>query len=308
MKVLIAGGTTWFGQTIVKRLQLRGHDVVALDFAPVPWRLELPRPVPVHCGSAADLGRVLEIIRLEKPDAIVNREVFYGAETEDQLFSTMQRNIVAAVNLFEAAAATGIRRVVYESSIGVYGTQDEQGDRPIVEDDARISDGSYVFRLTQHVAEFFARRYSERTGVEIVGTRPSVCHSPLKDAGLSRWSNDIVSLPAIGKRADLPYPREQRNSIVWVEDAADVYAALADHPSPKYDVYNSGGYDLSLQEFAERIRDVIPGAEFTFAEEGVQPMPANVDQGRAREDLGLTLRPLEETLLEHAEMARKLYG
>jgi UDP-glucose 4-epimerase len=308
MKVLVTGGTTWFGQSIVRRIQMRGHDVICLDESPASWRLDLPRPVIVRQGSVADLAAVLEAVRVERPDVIVNREVRYGPDVERRLLDAAKTNILGLMNVIEAALTAGIGRVVYESSIGVYGTQEEHGARAIREDDARCSDQHHVFRVTQHAAEFFARRYGQLTGMTIVGTRPSVCHSPLKDVGISRWSNDFASKPARGQPMHFPFPREQRNSLVWVDDAADVYAALADHPAPKYDMYNSGGYNVSCGELADLVSTIVPGARFSFSEGGAQPMPADVDRSRANDDLGLRLQPLDETLREHIEIARRMAG
>lgn len=309
MKVLVTGGTTWFGQSIVRRLLLRDHEVATLDEAPAPWRVALPREVRVHHGSVADLGALAEVVRLERPAVIVHRDVLYGPETETRYLRTVQVNVVGALNVFLAAGVgAGVRRVVYESSIGVYGRQEEHGPRWLTEDDERFVAPPHVYRLTQHAAEFFARRVRRDTGLEIVGTRPSVCHSPLKDVGISRWSNDFVTLPALGRPMRFPYPLDQRCSLVWVDDAAEVYARLADQPALAHDMYNSGGHDVSLGELAEMVRRLIPDAQFEFAEAGSQPLPWRVDQNRAREDLGLSLRPLAETLREHADLARSLHG
>lgn len=309
MKVLVTGGTTWFGQSIVRRLLQRGHDVVCFDEAPQPWRVELPRPVPCHQGSIADAACLLGVVRRARPDVIINREVRYGEETETDFAGTVATNVNGALNIFEVAAATGVSRVVYESSIGVYGDGGEHGEAEISEDDARFVDPPYVFRLTQHVAEYFARRMAAQSAIEIVGVRPSVCHSPLKDKGVSRWSNDFVSLPARGEPMRFPYPASQRTSLLWVDDAAEVYARLADTPRLNHDMYNTGGHAVSLGELAEMVGRLVPGASFAFPAEGEvprQPMPCRVSGARAATDLGITLAPLEETLAEHARQARAL--
>jgi nucleoside-diphosphate-sugar epimerase len=311
MKLLVTGGTSWFGQSIVERLLARGHEVACYDEVVEPWRVELARPVSTHRGSIADMAGLLAAIRRERPDVIINREVRYGAETETDLIGTVQVNLLGALNVFEAAAATGIPRVVYESSIGVYGTQDEHGDRVLEEDDARFCDPPWVFRLTQHAVEALAPRMAAQTGVQLIAVRPSVCHSPLKDKGVSRWSNDFVSLPANGRAMHFPYPASQRTSLIWVDDAAEIYAALADAPALPHTVYNTGGYDVSLGELAEMVQRLIPGASFSFADEGSvapQPMPCRVSGGRAERDLGTRLAPLERTLAVHLERARRLAG
>jgi nucleoside-diphosphate-sugar epimerase len=311
MKIMVTGGTSWFGQSIVERLLAHGHEVACYDEVPAPWRVELPRPVVVHQGSVADAGALLSAVRRERPEVIVNRDVRYGEETEIEHLRTVQVNIVGAMNIFEVAAAAGIRRVVYESSIGVYGEQAEHGDKEIAEDEARFSDTPFVFRLTQHAVEYFAPRMAAQAGIELVGVRPSVCHSPLKDKGVSRWSNDFVTLPALGRPMRFPYPASQRTSLIWVDDAAEVYARLADRPKLAYAMYNTGGHDVSLGELAQMVRAFIPAAVHHFPEEGSvppQPMPCRVSGGRAAVDLGIELRPLTATLAIHADRARAMAG
>jgi UDP-glucose 4-epimerase len=264
--------------------------------------------VAVHRGSAADVATLLPLLRAERPEVVVNRHVLYGPETETAWLRTVQVNLVGALQLFEAAALAGVRRVVYESSIGVYGRQEEHGPGALTEYDDRFDRPPHVYRLTQHAVEFFARRYRQATGVELVGSRPSVCHSPLKDVGISRWSNDFVTLPALGRPMHFPYVAAQRSSLIWVDDAADVVVRLVEQPRLRHDMYNSGGHDVSNGELADLVRALIPGARFSFAESETQPLPHRIDRRRAREDLGLELRPLAETLREHADLARRLHG
>lgn len=309
MKIMVTGGTTWFGQSIVARLLARGHEVVCYDEVPQPWWLDLPRPVPVHQGSVADAAGLLSAVRQLRPDVIVNRDVRYGEETETEYLRTVEVNLLGAMHVFEVAAATGIARVVYESSIGVYGDQSEHGDGEISEDDALFRDPPYVFRLTQHAVEYFAARMSAQTGVELVGVRPSVCHSPYKNKGLSRWSNDFVSLPAVGQPMRFPYPASQRTSLIWVDDAAEIYARLADRPRLAHSMYNTGGHDVSLGELADLVTALMPEAAYAFPDEGSvppQPMPCRVSGARAATDLEIALKPLPETLAVHAGLARQM--
>jgi nucleoside-diphosphate-sugar epimerase len=308
VKVLVTGGTTWLGQSVVARLLAGGHDVAVLDAAPAPWRVALPRPVPVAAGSVADPGAVLEALRRERPDAVLHREVLYGPETEQRLLRTVQVNLVGALAVFEAAAATGVRRVVYESSIGVYGTQAEHGPGPLPEASARFADPPHVYQLTQHAVEYLARRYRAATGLSLVGVRPSVCHSPLKDVGISRWSNDFVTLPALGRPVRLPYHAGQRSSLLWVDDCAEVYARLVERPDLRHEVYNTGGHDVSLRELAGLVRALLPRARLEFTEGSEQPLPWRIDGSRARDELGVSLRPLADTIRLHAEWARRLHG
>ncbi len=57
------------------------------------------------------------------------------------------------------------KRVVYASSIAVYGVQNTSGQRPITEDD--LTDPVNVYGMTKMVNDFSAKRYIEHYGLDL---------------------------------------------------------------------------------------------------------------------------------------------
>ena len=90
-------------------------------------------------------------------------------DTEDSPHSGMLVNIQGTNNVFEAARWGGVERVVYASSIAVYGAQENFGDRLVTEDD--LPTPTNVYGTTKAANDFAAARYSDRYGLDIRGIR-----------------------------------------------------------------------------------------------------------------------------------------
>ena len=104
-------------------------------------------------------------------------------------------------NCFEAARLLGIKRVVYASSLAVYGRQSEYGDRPLTEDDLRLGTGVYSVSkiFNEHQAEWYNQAY----GMQITGVRPANVTGPDKERG-SMDHVRAVTLPAAGQAVSFP--------------------------------------------------------------------------------------------------------
>lgn len=113
MKIVVTGGSGLAGFAVVARLLEAGYDVLSLDLQPPPQAIAEYRLL-----DCADLGQVCGACQCA--DAIVHLAAIPRPihHTPDQVFRT---NIMAAFNIFEAAAVLGIARVVYISSMSVLG-------------------------------------------------------------------------------------------------------------------------------------------------------------------------------------------
>lgn len=115
MKVALTGGTGLVGRHLVEALLAAGHEVRALA-RPRPGR-ELPRAEGLEWVEG-DLGDPPSLARLAQgSDAIVHAG--YGGEESADSF--VRTNVLATLGLIELAGGTGARRLVYVSSLAVYG-------------------------------------------------------------------------------------------------------------------------------------------------------------------------------------------
>ena len=146
----------------------------------------------------------------------------------------MHVNILGANNVFEVARWSGLERVVYASSIACYGTQEGFGDRPLNEDD-NINPVN-VYGMTKAVNDFAASKYIDKYDIDLRGIRICTVFGHGRVTGMTGLIGGLLmSNPAVGKPIDMPFHPSEASSMIYVEDAAEIFvqAALSDslrHP------------------------------------------------------------------------------
>src|SRR6266508_3644540 len=181
MKVLVLGGTGFIGPRVMRRLVERGHDVSCMDINPnAPSITDLRGKIQVSRGDITLMDDVVEVMVDTKPDRVLNLAYALGAGDDDPHFA-VRLNILGMDNCFEAARLCGIKRVIYASSLAVYGQQRHFGDRAVIEDDLRMGTGIYAVSkiYNEHQAEWYNRAF----GMAITGVRPANITGPDKARG-----------------------------------------------------------------------------------------------------------------------------
>jgi UDP-glucose 4-epimerase len=321
MKVLVLGGSGLFGRkTILHLLQDKEVSrVVSMDVTPPKeWSLkEIDKNKDrFHFvrGDASQLEDIQDAIKVFSIDALVNWAFLLPGEAESRPSASTKVNAMGMCNSFEAARLMGISRVIYASSAGVYGPQDEYGDREVTEDD-HLHPGSGYALLKQY-AEVLADQYSKLYGLKLTGLRPVIgCgHEGWpKGPAMIRMFSDMVSLLAVGKPFSLDTDGSNQASLSPADDVAEITRLLLHLPASPHLVYNVGGPTTTLKAVAEITRKYIPDAKITFGEKSLpstrgRGVVTSVGMARAKEDLGFSMMPVEKAVLIHINDARTEAG
>ena len=122
MSVMVTGGTGFIGNRIIRKLLERGEEVVCFDLAPPRGNLAqyLDR-ITMYRGDITQLPQLMEAVNALGVKRIIHMAALLPPDTEERPHFAMQVNIGGTNNVFEAARWCGIERVVYASSIAVYG-------------------------------------------------------------------------------------------------------------------------------------------------------------------------------------------
>ena len=301
MSIMITGGTGFIGARIIRKLVERGEDVVCFDLAPPRASLQpyLDR-IEVYRGDITQVPHLLEAVNTHGVDRIIHMA---PPDTEDRPHFGMLVNIQGTNNVFEVARWTGVRRVVYASSIAVYGVQETFGNRPLTEGD--ISNPANVYGMTKAVNDFSARTYIDQFGLDLRAVRISTVFGHGRVTGMTGMIGGLLmSLPAVGKPIDLPFHRDEASSMIHAEDAAEIFVRIALSDSLKHNVYLSGGHLATAGEMADIVRGLIPDAKITTGDRFV-PHVYLVDNSRMLADIGYEMAPLRVRILEHINDARR---
>jgi len=265
-------------------------------------------------GDVSELEDILQAIKQFGIDRIINWAFILPGETlETNPRLGVKVNELGMCNCFEAARLMGINRVVYASSEGVYGPQDEYGNRPVTEDD-KMHPGS-AYAIAKQLSEILAAQYSRLYGINFTAVRPCIGygHGGLTPPGNKQFC-DLVSLPAVGKPFTATADGTNTVSLSAADDVAALARILIKLPSTPHSAYNVGGPPTSMRDVAAVVRRYIPAARIEFGDQAPPPdrgkfgIPWVISSDLARKDLGFELLSLEKAVLVHINDARQEAG
>ena len=307
MSIMVTGGAGFIGNRIVRKLVERNEDVVCFDMAPPRSNLQpyLDR-IKVYRGDITQLPHLLEAANLHQVHKIIHMAALLPPDTEERVHYGMLVNIQGTNNVFEAARWSGVERVVYASSIAVYGVQETFGDRLVNEDD--LIDPANVYGMTKAANDFAAKKYSERYGLDLRGIRICTVFGHGRVTGMTGMIGGLLaSLPAIGQPVSMPFHQDELSPMIHAEDAAEIFVRAALSTQLNHRIYISGGHLASIKDMADVVRSFIPDAQITTGDQAV-PHIYKVDNSRMLADIGYELAPLKVRILEHINDARQEAG
>ena len=304
MKIMVVGGSGYIGRHVVKTLAAQGVDVVAFDVVPAPANWRQPR-VPFIQGNMANLEEVMAAVVDHGVQRIVALGYFMtpllAPECRD-LLNAARVNIIGVTNLFEAARLVHLDRVVFASTVGIFGYQDGYGPEPINENTEPRAPKS-LYGLMKLLNNGLAERYAKTFGIQIVKVHSTAAIGP----GNTAFSRQMIQQPALGKPGYANWPSAAPRNIVGVTDIADLYVKIALADQVKHDAYMGTGPAPTGREIADIVIKYLPGAEISFDEKA--RIPAwNFDNSRAVKEFAWKIQSVEEMILDEINGTRAAAG
>ncbi|OWY27287.1 UDP-glucose 4-epimerase family protein [Herbaspirillum robiniae] len=245
--ILVTGATGFVGRALIQRLAAdTSIGVVAavrrqpLDFPSSVASVQTGDLLPTTDWNQALQG-VQEVIHCAARVHVMNDK------SADPLEEFRRVNVLGTANLARQAAAAGVRRFVFLSSIKVNGESTE-GGRPFTADDPPAPLDPYG--VSKHEAEQVLRQIGSDSGMEIVIIRPPLVYGPGVKANfksIMRWLNRGLPLPLAAVTAN-------RRSLVAVDTLVDLVMTCLNHSSAANQTFLvSDGEDLSTAELLKRM-------------------------------------------------------
>ena len=307
MSIMVTGGTGFIGNRIIRKLLDRGEEVVCFDLTPPRNNLEpYADRINFYRGDISQIPHLLEAINTFDVRKIIHMAALLPPDTEDRPHFGMSVNIQGTNNVFEAARWSNIQRVVYASSIAVYGVQETFGDRPINETD--LSDPVNVYGMTKAANDFAAGRYRERYNMDIRGVRICTVFGHGRVTGMTGMIGGLMmSLHAIGKPVTMQFDPNEASPMIHAEDAAEIFVQVSLSNNLQHPIYISGGHLATIQDISNIVKEYVPEAQITTGDRPV-PHVYLVDNSRMLSDIGYEMAPLRVRVLEHMNDARAEAG
>lgn len=211
-RVVVTGGSGKAGRAVVRDLLEHGDEVLSVDLVG-----SRDRACDQIQADLTDLGQAFEV--LHGADAVIHLAAIPAPRLRpDEL--TFRVNTTSTYNVFSAATALGLGRVVWASSETILGLPFERerpAYAPIDEEHPPYPEFSYA--LSKLLCEEMARQFNRWTGVPFLGLRFSNIMEPADyekfpafwdDPHLRKWNlwgyvdaRDVAQACRLAHRSDL---------------------------------------------------------------------------------------------------------
>jgi UDP-glucose 4-epimerase len=259
-RYVVTGGAGFIGSAIVRGLLKEGaRQVVVLDnfltgheenLAEVRARVEVVRADIRNYHDIAPALAGVDVVFHEAAIPSVPRSI-------DDPVPSHEINIDGTFNVLRAAAAGGVRRVVYAASSSAYGDTEEL---PKVE--TMLPRPKSPYALQKLVGEYYSQIFATTFGIETVSLRYFNVFGPRQDPS-SQYSGVLsLFIRAIVERSQptIYGDGEQSRDFSYVEDVVELNLKAARAPGVSGRMYNAGnGGRITINE-AWRLLQKIEGA------------------------------------------------
>jgi nucleoside-diphosphate-sugar epimerase len=238
-RLLITGATGFVGKAVCEQAVHHGLSVKGA----LRIRVEVP-----SCIEQLVVGEINGLTGWADALRDVNVVVHLAARVHvmhdnaaDPLAAFRAVNVDGTLNLARQAAAAGVKRFVFISSVKVNGERTQTG-RVFTEADAANPQDAYG--QSKHEAEQGLRRISFDTGMEVVIIRPPLVYGPGAKA------NFAALMRAVHRGWPLPLGAvHNQRSLVALDNLVDFIVTCITHPQAANQTFLvSDGQDLSTTE------------------------------------------------------------
>ncbi len=316
-RVLVTGGAGFIGSHVVDRLLTLGAHVTVLDDLSTGRREHLPQDARVRLieGDAADGATVRRAI--EDCSRVVHLAAVASVQrsVEDPL-GTHRANLVATLQVLEAARDADVLRLVYASSAAVYG---DERTPPVAEGGALDPQTPYAAdKLAgEHLLSFYRRTFglpavalrffnvygprqaadSPYSGVISLFADRVVQGAPLTVYGDGRQTRDFVAVDDVVdaivgcltlERAPDPWVLNVGTGVATsVLDLIDALERVAGRRAPRSFASARPGEVRDSRADVSRLRTALGGWAPRPLDAGLRRLLDAVGEGRARDRMGV---------------------
>lgn len=293
MKILLTGAGGQIGHDLIGTLSAQGHDVVSTDLAPRP---------PSHAHASGSKWKRLDVTDAEatiamftevKPDLVFHLAAILSARGEKDPKLAYDVNQTGTWNVLEACRITKVQRLIFTSSIAVFGPP-PSGPLPDPTPDDVALHPTTMYGVTKVAGELLCAYYTKKHGVDCRGVRfPGLISAAMPGGGSSDYAL-FMYVDGVRKGGYDAFARaDTRIPLMYMPDGvrALLELSMADRERLTRSIYNIAAFSPRADEIAKSVQRAIPEAKFTYSpdpkRQGIlDSWPKALDDTAARKDWG----------------------
>ena len=272
--VLVTGGAGFVGAYVTRALLGLGHRVVVYDSRPDRNALDLilsTRPgtdLIVEGGEITDGRRLLRLCARHDVELAVHLASPLTQDVTDNPTAGIRDVCLGTATMLEVARRADLRRLVWASSVAVFGPQSAYPPGPLANDawHRPVS----LYGSCKSLCEDLARQAFAADGLDTVGLRLSVVYGAGRLRGYMSYPSHVIRRVATGEPVVVEFGR-QRLHWQYVEEVADMtICALRSPHGGEGRSYNTSGDPRTWAAAAAVLRRIRPDASNEVAD-GLDP-------------------------------------
>ena len=250
MNILVTGGSGFIGSHIVEHYQDKADEIRVLDNLRTGYRKNLDG---LKCtfieGSVTDRDLVAKAV--EGIDYIFHMAALVSVpESMAKPAECVDINVHGLLNVLEAAAAAGVKKLVFASSAAIY------GDNPSVPKlETMLPEPKSPYAVTKLDGEFYLDLFNRERGLETAAIRFFNVFGPRQDPKGAYAAAVPIFIEKALKGEDITVhgDGEQTRDFIYVKDIVGALAFAAENPGVT-GVFNAGyGGQMTINDLARRI-------------------------------------------------------
>jgi len=252
MRFLVTGGAGFIGSHIAKKLMAKG-DVTIFDNLTVGTKDNVPAGCEFIIGDIRDRDRLSEAMK--DVDIVFHNAAFVSIRGSfDKLRDDLNTNCIGTLNVLETAAAQDVRKIIFASSMAVYGKPEHLPVREL-----HPLNPISPYGLSKARGELYCKIFDEKYGLK------SVILRYFNTYGIGQTPSPYVGVittfidQALKKKPLTVFgDGDQTRDFVWVEDVANANVLAAF--SNVMGAFNIGsGVEVSINQLANMIMNRLGG-------------------------------------------------
>jgi UDP-glucose 4-epimerase len=282
MRIAVLGGTGSIGMATAALLATRGAAVTILSRRPAP---AMPEGVTWRGCDLTQASSLREALAANRIERVAHLAALLQFACEEDPAQAVRVNVDGTLNVLTACRELGIRRVVFGSSIAVYGERSDS-----MRETDPLPHTVNLYGMTKRLGEVLGERYRDLWGIEFVALRYSGVFGPgeAASAGMALVRQRILQC---ARGADVRVEGacgDEHSHLTHVDDAAEATCTALLGDAPAGALYNVAGPRqnyVSLRQLHALVGEMAPGAgRALWSGRGRTSGP--VDTSRIAQDLG----------------------
>ena len=256
-RILITGVAGFIGSRVAERFLKEGYHVVGIDDLSSGYEANIPTGVDFIQGDLA-CSATIRSLPQDCSQILHLAGQSSGEISFDDPVADLNKNTVSTLNLIRYGIENQIERMVYASSMSVYGAVD---DEPIAENHSCLPISCYG--VGKHAAENYLQVYKDKLPsvilrmFNIYGPGQDMCN--LRQGMVSIYLAQALSDGQVEVKGSIKRFRD----FIYIDDVVEIWWRAATYPSAIGKVLNVGtGARTEVKELLERICHLVPGSDY----------------------------------------------